>query len=94
MEEPYLARDRSNRPRNCLSEVWYITFTMLISVMRKYSMLPLVATAQNTHWTLNIIVVDNFHMKLIGIITNVRTLKLTILIDCFCDLISNENNHV
>lgn len=40
----YLAKDKSNRPRNWRSDVWYMTFTMLISVIRKYRMLPLVAT--------------------------------------------------
>ena len=41
---PYLAMDRSKTPRNCLSEVWYMMFTMLISVIRKYRMLPRLAT--------------------------------------------------
>ena len=40
----YLAMDMSNKTRNCLSEVWYITLTKDISVIRKYRMLPLVAT--------------------------------------------------
>lgn len=38
----------SKSPRNCLREVWYITFTILISVIRKYKMLPLVATETHT----------------------------------------------
>lgn len=41
---PHLARERSKSPRNCLRDVWYMTFTILISVIRKYRMLPLVAT--------------------------------------------------
>lgn len=40
----YLARERSKIPKNCRSDVWYMTLTMDISVMRKYRMLPLVAT--------------------------------------------------
>ena len=41
---PYLAIALSNNPRNCLREVWYIQFTMLISTIKKYRMLPRVAT--------------------------------------------------
>ena len=42
----YLAMDRSKSPRNCLSDVWYIILTRDISVIRKYKMLPLVATGR------------------------------------------------
>lgn len=31
----YFAMDKSKIPKNCLSEVWYITFTMLISTIKK-----------------------------------------------------------
>ena len=31
----HLCMDWSKSPRNCLSEVWYMTFTSLMSVMRK-----------------------------------------------------------
>lgn len=48
--EFYLAKDKSNKPRNWHREVWYITFTMLISVIRKYKMLPLVATSHRKKW--------------------------------------------
>lgn len=41
---PYLAIALSNSPRNCLREVWYIQFTMLISTIKKYRILPRVAT--------------------------------------------------
>lgn len=44
----YLAIDKSNNPRNCFSEVWYITFTEDISVIRKYSVLPRDATGRNS----------------------------------------------
>lgn len=40
----YLAIDWSKRPRNCFSDVWYMTLTSDISVMRKYKMEPRVAT--------------------------------------------------
>lgn len=43
-KDSHLARERSKSPRNCLREVWYMTFTILISVIRKYKILPLVAT--------------------------------------------------
>ena len=36
----------SNIVRNCLRDVWYMTLTLLISVMRKYKILPLVATGR------------------------------------------------
>ena len=38
----------SNSPRNCLSEVWYMVFTIAISDMRKYRILPRVATGLNS----------------------------------------------
>ena len=38
------AIEMSNKPRNCRREVWYITFTYDISTIRKYRMLPRVAT--------------------------------------------------
>ena len=38
------AMERSKSSRNCFREVWYITFTMLISTMTKYRMLPRKAT--------------------------------------------------
>lgn len=45
-----LAMDSLNRTRNCFSDVWYITLIILISVIRKYRMLPLVATETNKYW--------------------------------------------
>ena len=44
----HFAMDRSKICRNCLREVWYMTFTRLISVIRKYRMLPRVATGRNS----------------------------------------------
>ena len=38
--------EMSKRPRNCRREVWYITFTMDISTMRKYRMDPRAATGR------------------------------------------------
>ena len=46
--ENYLAMDRSKRCKNCRSDVWYMQFTMLISTIRKYRMLPRVATGRNS----------------------------------------------
>ena len=40
------AMEMSNRPRNCLKEVWYITLTYDISTIRKYRILPRVATGE------------------------------------------------
>ena len=45
---PYLAIERSNMPRNCRREVWYMTFTMLISTIKKYRIDPRVATGRNS----------------------------------------------
>ena len=45
----YFAMDMSKMPRNWLSEVWYMQFTMLISQIRKYTMLPRVATTTTAH---------------------------------------------
>lgn len=42
--DPHLAIALSNSPRNCLREVWYIQLTMLISTIKKYKILPRVAT--------------------------------------------------
>jgi hypothetical protein len=39
-----LAMDKSKISRNCLSDVWYITFTIDISTITKYRMLPRTAT--------------------------------------------------
>lgn len=43
-----LAMDKSKIPKNCFSEVWYITFTILISTIKKYRMEPRVATGRNS----------------------------------------------
>ena len=40
--------DRSNTPRNCSREVWYMQFTMDISQIKKYKILPRVATGRNS----------------------------------------------
>ena len=37
--------DASNKTRNCLNDVWYMTLTLLISTIKKYKILPLVATS-------------------------------------------------
>ena len=39
-----LAIELSNIVKNCCNDVWYITLTMLISTIKKYIMLPRVAT--------------------------------------------------
>ena len=52
----YLAMERSNSPRNCRSDVWYMTLTNDISVMRKYRMLPLVATGRYSSRALLILI--------------------------------------
>ena len=44
----HLAIDMSKRPRNWRREVWYITFTILISTIRKYRMEPREATGRNS----------------------------------------------
>ena len=44
----YLAMERSKIPKNCRSDVWYMTFTMLISTIKKYRMEPRVATGRNS----------------------------------------------
>ena len=48
--------ERSNSPRNCLSDVWYMTLTNDISVIRKYRMLPLVATGRYSSRALFILI--------------------------------------
>ena len=40
------AMEREKIPRNCLRDVWYMTFTMDISTIRKYRILPRVATEE------------------------------------------------
>lgn len=40
----YRAIARSKSPRNCFSDVWYMQLTIDISTIRKYRMLPRVAT--------------------------------------------------
>lgn len=40
--------ERSKSWRNCLKEVWYMEFTKLISTIKKYRMLPRVATGRNS----------------------------------------------
>ena len=40
------AMERSKMPRNCCREVWYMTFTMDISMIRKYSTEPRAATGR------------------------------------------------
>ena len=52
----YRAMERSNSPRNCRSDVWYMTLTNDISVMRKYRMLPLVATGRYSSRALLILI--------------------------------------
>lgn len=39
-----LAMERSKMPRNCLSDVWYMVLTRLISQIKKYKILPRDAT--------------------------------------------------
>lgn len=48
--------DWSNNFRNCAREVWYMILTMLISVMRKYRMLPRVAAGRNSSWAMLILI--------------------------------------
>merc|ERR1719210_2744975 len=43
-----LSIEMSKRDKNCLSEVWYMTLTRLISVIKKYKMEPRVATGRNS----------------------------------------------
>ena len=43
-----LAMELSKIDKNCCREVWYITLTMLISTIRKYKILPRVATGLNS----------------------------------------------
>ena len=45
-EHIHLSMEMSKTPRNCRREVWYITFTMDISTMRKYRMDPRAATGR------------------------------------------------
>ena len=40
----YLDMEISNNPRNCPSDVWYILLTIVMSQIKKYRILPLVAT--------------------------------------------------
>lgn len=54
--KPYLANDRSKILRNWAREVWYMTLTMLISVMRKYRMLPRDATGRYLAWAILILI--------------------------------------
>lgn len=59
---PYLAIALSNSPKNCLRDVWYMQFTMLISTIKKYRILPRVATKtkKNTdNYTDNYIYIKN-----------------------------------
>lgn len=44
----HLASDKSNLSRNWTKDVWYMQLTIDMSVMRKYSTLPLVATGRNS----------------------------------------------
>ena len=44
----YFVMALSKMVRNCLSEFWYITFTLLISTIRKYKIEPRDATARNS----------------------------------------------
>ena len=44
------AMERSKSPRNWRSDVWYMTFTMPISTIKKYRILPLVATEDKIRW--------------------------------------------
>ena len=44
----YLAMERSNTPRNCCSDVWYMMFTRDISTIKKYSTEPREATGRNS----------------------------------------------
>lgn len=52
----YLASERSKILRNWASEVWYMTLTMLISVIRKYRMLPREATGRYLAWAMLILI--------------------------------------
>ena len=44
-----LVIDKSNEPRNCRKAVWYMMFTYDISTIRKYRMLPRVATKKENY---------------------------------------------
>ena len=44
MTPSYLDMEISNNPRNCPSDVWYILLTIVMSQIKKYRILPLVAT--------------------------------------------------
>ena len=36
--------DESNMPKNCFNDVWYMKLTIIISTIKKYNILPRVAT--------------------------------------------------